>query len=416
MRGLKLFDEPGQPGKINEYLRDFDKSVMMFAGASLIKLAGPALVLWYWLTFNNLVATYGWGHVPPSSLPISSTTTTYVYEALYFIGHVGWLAAFYWGMFSARKYAEALGIDGYQWSYRWTFISLFIPILNLVRPWLGFGEIRRSIVASHRDKTLGQVWQSDAFSLSTFLLPIVMLLNLVTTKIASDTVTISEVTTVLTWLFGDVCLLAYFGCYLLSLRPSLIGLRQPEPQQRSVLKHNTYDGSNDEVWRTYLNYDPAVRDTVGRLSLLSSKNVDEFRSLLVRERDANRLKEFEDEAIRRVQGHAFVTDVSLRETYIKLNDEDRRLGDELVKVVAILGRPKDLEWTISQMRQNLAKPIIFDPFDDIPAGSKVEHHFRRRVAFLPDGSVFGVTNDGPRKFGSFEEWQRFIEEPQVVLA
>ena len=34
---------------------------------------------------------------------------------------------------------------------------------------------------------------------------------------------------------------------------------------------------------------------------------------------------------------------------------------------------------------------MFDPFDDLPAGSMVQRHKMRRVAYLPDGSVFGET-------------------------
>jgi hypothetical protein len=49
-----------------------------------------------------------------------------------------------------------------------------------------------------------------------------------------------------------------------------------------------------------------------------------------------------------------------------------------------------------------------NPFGDLPAGSKVETHFERQVAFLPDGTVFGDTDFGPRKFDSFDEWRRFV--------
>jgi hypothetical protein len=53
---------------------------------------------------------------------------------------------------------------------------------------------------------------------------------------------------------------------------------------------------------------------------------------------------------------------------------------------------------------------IFNPFNDLPAGSKVERHFGLRVAFLPDGSVLGDSDSGPRKFDSFEEWRRSVGE------
>ena len=53
---------------------------------------------------------------------------------------------------------------------------------------------------------------------------------------------------------------------------------------------------------------------------------------------------------------------------------------------------------------------IIDPLSDLPDGTRIEHKFRRRVAFLPDSSVIGETDSGVRKFKTFEEWQRAIGE------
>jgi hypothetical protein len=53
---------------------------------------------------------------------------------------------------------------------------------------------------------------------------------------------------------------------------------------------------------------------------------------------------------------------------------------------------------------------IFDPLSNLPTGSRIERKFRRRVAFLPDGSVIGETDSGVSKFKTFEEWQRAIGE------
>jgi hypothetical protein len=51
---------------------------------------------------------------------------------------------------------------------------------------------------------------------------------------------------------------------------------------------------------------------------------------------------------------------------------------------------------------------IFDPLSNLPAGSRIERHFRRRVAFLPDGSVKGETDSGVTDFNTFEEWRASI--------
>jgi hypothetical protein len=64
-------------------------------------------------------------------------------------------------------------------------------------------------------------------------------------------------------------------------------------------------------------------------------------------RHCSRIKEFEEES--RVQGPAFASDATLREAYIELNREDARLGDELVRVVGVIGQPKDLDRIIAQV-------------------------------------------------------------------
>jgi hypothetical protein len=79
-----------------------------------------------------------------------------------------------------------------------------------------------------------------------------------------------------------------------------------------------------------------------------------------------------------------------------------------------------LEQKYRPSQSNVAEPAgsrpfdpnnpIVDPLSNLPVGSRIEHHFRRRVAFLPDGTVIGETDDGARKFKAFEEWRRAIGE------
>jgi TPR repeat protein len=111
------------------------------------------------------------------------------------------------------------------------------------------------------------------------------------------------------------------------------------------------DVSNNQVWQTFLEHDPDVSEAVERLSSLSQRNVEEFRTLLLQHRDRTRVKEFEDEAIRRVQGPAFVGDTTFLQAYISLNREDGGLGDEFVRVVGVIGKPKDLERTVALVRK-----------------------------------------------------------------
>lgn len=105
----------------------------------------------------------------------------------------------------------------------------------------------------------------------------------------------------------------------------------------------------DQVWETFLENDPDISQATERLSLLSRKNVQEFRFLLLQHKDCTRIKEFEDEAIRRIQGDAFATDAALREAFICLKREDRRMAAELVRVVRLIGKPKDFERTIGNV-------------------------------------------------------------------
>ena len=52
-------------------------------------------------------------------------------------------------------------------------------------------------------------------------------------------------------------------------------------------------------------------------------------------------------------------------------------------------------------------PIV-DPLSNLPAGSRTEHHFGRRVAFLPDGSAVGETDGGVYSYKTFEDWRKYI--------
>jgi nucleoid-associated protein YgaU len=123
-------------------------------------------------------------------------------------------------------------------------------------------------------------------------------------------------------------------------------------------KETSATGADDELWLTYLNYDRAVQQAVNRLGALSSNNVDEFRALLLKGRDRSRVKEYEAESIRRLQGDAFVGDDELQRALIVLNAEDATLGEELKRIVGAAGRPADLDQTVSAIRsRQVTQPI-----------------------------------------------------------
>ena len=125
-------------------------------------------------------------------------------------------------------------------------------------------------------------------------------------------------------------------------------------------------GADDERWLTYLEYDQRVQQAVRRLGALSSDNVDEFRTLLLKDRDRTRINEYEADVIRRLQGEAFVGDEELQRALIVLNAEDPRLGDELKKLVSTTGRPGDLDQTVAAIRSQMELPVR-------PTRPKIEH-------------------------------------------
>lgn len=114
--------------------------------------------------------------------------------------------------------------------------------------------------------------------------------------------------------------------------------------------------ADQELWLTYLNYDQAIQQAVRRLSALSSRNVDEFRGLLLKGRDRGRVKEYEAESIRRLQGEAFVGDEELQRTLIVLNAEDPRFGEELKRLVAATGKPSQLDQAVAEIRSGKQVP------------------------------------------------------------
>jgi nucleoid-associated protein YgaU len=119
---------------------------------------------------------------------------------------------------------------------------------------------------------------------------------------------------------------------------------------------STASGAEEELWLTYLNYDQSVGQAVRRLGALSPENVDLFRGLLLKSRDRSKVKDYEAESIRRVQGEAFVGDEELQRTLIVLHAEDPRFGEELKRLVAATGRPEKLDQAVAAIRSGQPVP------------------------------------------------------------
>jgi hypothetical protein len=130
-------------------------------------------------------------------------------------------------------------------------------------------------------------------------------------------------------------------------------------QETSAGPSNGQGGADDELWLTYLNYDQRIQQAVRRLGALSNENVEVFRSLLLKGRDRSRLKDYEAESVRRLQGEAFVGDEELQRTLIVLNAEDPRYGEELKRLVRATGKPEQLDQAVAAIRSG--KPLQIKP-------------------------------------------------------
>lgn len=135
---------------------------------------------------------------------------------------------------------------------------------------------------------------------------------------------------------------------------------------QSTAQPTALGGAEEELWLTYLNYDHAVGQAVRRLGALSPENVDLFRSLLLKSRDRSKVKDYEAESIRRLQGEAFVGDEELQRTLIVLGAENPRYGEELKRLVAATGRPEKLDLAVAAIRsgQGAGKQAPQEPAKD----------------------------------------------------
>lgn len=118
------------------------------------------------------------------------------------------------------------------------------------------------------------------------------------------------------------------------------------------------DAATQDLWLTYQEYDPAVKQAVRRLGALPGNNVEEFRKLFLASRERKRVKEFEDVVVRRLQGDAFVGDEVLQQTLIVLHAENPQLAEQFKQFVAANGRPEDIDLTVARLRSGTDNPVM----------------------------------------------------------
>jgi hypothetical protein len=131
---------------------------ILIAGLVLLVL-GLAAQLWILPELRVAVQAMRSGGATFKRPQIPSEETVVIVLALLAIPGMGVaLAGFFLGLARIRRAAERAGLTGYAHSFGWTVGSFFIPGLNLYRPWVGLGEIRRSVFASLETKRLGKKW------------------------------------------------------------------------------------------------------------------------------------------------------------------------------------------------------------------------------------------------------------------
>ena len=98
-----------------------------------------------------------------------------ILDVLPALGTVMALTGFWGALLSARRTAEQAGLTGYSWRFDWTVGAFFVPLLNLYRPWVGLGELRRSVFMAVKLRERGKKWNKlGDISLATIGLAIVL--------------------------------------------------------------------------------------------------------------------------------------------------------------------------------------------------------------------------------------------------
>jgi hypothetical protein len=126
-----------------------------------IDLSGIVLQLWVLHQFQDLIQTFGFGHVPRDRMPDGAGIDRLT-RVLGIVGVALAFIAFFLAMARARRISQQCGITGYQYGFGWTWGSMFIPVMGLYRPWVGLAEIRKAIFISVRQRRLGNEWTNSA--------------------------------------------------------------------------------------------------------------------------------------------------------------------------------------------------------------------------------------------------------------
>ena len=116
----------------------------------------------------DLVGIHGYGQVPPDQIPDTENAWllrmifnggAFLFSVIIFLREMG------------RAHGIAVQYVSQKPSQSWwvTWVSFFVPFLNLYLPWRGLNQIHRALTVSARNQNLGLSWKGGR-SWPTFLL------------------------------------------------------------------------------------------------------------------------------------------------------------------------------------------------------------------------------------------------------
>jgi len=99
---------------------------------------------WSYSQLRDLVAQHGLsGNIPQNRLDAATRPGWLNLAAI--MGGFVCLALLLSIIYQSTKVLRDIGVLGLKWSPGWTLGSVFIPILNLYRPWVGLNELERTL-------------------------------------------------------------------------------------------------------------------------------------------------------------------------------------------------------------------------------------------------------------------------------
>jgi hypothetical protein len=149
------------------------------AGAQVLVVGLTAYCTWAMYRVLSLGQSYGWGAIPPEMFPIEPAQFESRFNTISNIQIAAWLVALITMLcvlgFARNTLRALVGPQGLQYGFFWTVATLFIPIVGLYRPWVGFGEIKRTAANICFKGVVSPTSSQGGFSWVTVLLAITLL-------------------------------------------------------------------------------------------------------------------------------------------------------------------------------------------------------------------------------------------------